>query len=346
MAQVRPAGEMTSDRFPLARLHSLLRFSTGVTLALVISEAMGWQPTFLPPVLTVVLLANLPVAPPLKTGLALVIVMTAAALVAFMLPSLLNGSPQILVGAIGVIVFLAFATMAQGRAALPATFLLLCISTVPVVAMIYPAQASILPIALVRGITVAVLVVWCMFALWPKVAPRQAPPAGGPIESPVRRALVGTAIVMPVMLVYLLFGLADALPVLVTTVLLVVNFDPKRGAVAGLGMMLGNLAGGLIGVVLYLLLQIAPSLVTLALLAFVAAMAFAVRIDRGGPGGAVAVIACNTSLIILTSAMASGPTSSGLWITRLAQFALACAFAIGMMILVWGRNDRPSRSPT
>ena len=67
-------------------------------------------------------------------------------------------------------------------------------------------------------------------------------------------ALVGTAVVMPVMLVYLLFGIADALPVLVTTVLLVTNFDPQQGAKQGLAMMLGNFIGGLIGLVAYLLL--------------------------------------------------------------------------------------------
>jgi hypothetical protein len=72
------------------------------------------------------------------------------------------------------------------------------------------------------------------------------------------------------------------------------------------------------------------------LLSFLVAVMFAARIDKGGPGGAVAVIASNSHLIILSSALAAGPDNSGIWLTRLFQFALACVFAVGMMILVWG----------
>ena len=58
-----------------ARLHFVLRFSFGTTAAFITCEFMGWQPSALAPVLTAVLLANLPVSPPLKVGLVLVIVM-------------------------------------------------------------------------------------------------------------------------------------------------------------------------------------------------------------------------------------------------------------------------------
>jgi hypothetical protein len=204
--------------------------------------------------------------------------------------------------------------------------------------MIAPAQAGIMPVAMVRAMAVAVLIVWCMYALWPRVLPRTAPPASAPIASPVMTALMGTAVVLPLMLIYLLFGMADALPVLVTTVLLVINFDPRQGAKQGLAMMLGNLIGGLIALVAYLLLSMAPSLVTLALLTFLIASAFAVRIEKGGPGAAVAAITCNSTLIMLSIAVASG---AGNWMTRLSQFAFACLFAVGMMSIAWGKKPQP-----
>ena len=154
----------------------------------------------------------------------------------------------------------------RGRAKLPATLLLLSIATVPVIAMIAPAQAGFLPVALARSMAIAVVILWGVYLLWPRVVARTAPPPAEPIGSPVGAALVGTAVVMPVMLVYLLFGIADALPVLVTVVLLVANFDPQQGAMQGLGMMIGNLLGGLIVLVAFFLLAMAPSLVILALL--------------------------------------------------------------------------------
>jgi hypothetical protein len=78
-----------------------------------------------------------------------------------------------------------------------------------------------------------------------------------------------------------------------------------------------------------------PTLVTLELATFAVATAFAVHISRGGVAGAVAGVTFNSTLIILSSALASNSTNSGLWLTRLFQFALACTFAIGMMSLVW-----------
>jgi uncharacterized membrane protein YgaE (UPF0421/DUF939 family) len=134
--------------------------------------------------------------------------------------------------------------------------------------------------------------------------------------------------------------LADALPVLVTTVLLVANFDPQQGARQGLAMMIGNLIGGLIGLIAYILLSMSPTLVTLTLITFLIATAFAIRIDKGGPGAAIALITCNSTLIILSTAIANPSASSGVWITRLLQFAFACTFAISMMILVWSRKPR------
>jgi len=340
MSQAITLGGTARDPVATARVHAILRFSVGVTVAFVLAEAMGWVPTFLTPVLVAVLLTSLPFSPPLKLGVALVAVTAASALVAFLLPSLLSETPLILVGALALVVFLAFAAMAQGRAKLQATFLLLSISTIPVIAIIAPAQAGVMPVAMVRGMAVAVLILWCVHALWPKVAPRGAPPAPAPVASPVKAALVGTAVVMPLMLVYLLLGLANALPVLVTTVLLVANFDPQQGAMQGLAMMIGNLIGGLIGLAAYILLGIEPTLVTLALITFLIAIVFAIRIDKGGPGAAIALLTCNSTLIILGTAISDPSSSSGVWITRLLQFALACTFAISMMILVWPRKPQ------
>ena len=75
MATALPSRRAAVDPVEAARLHFVLRFSVGTTAAFVVCEWMGWQPSALAPVLTGVLLASLPVSPPPKVGLALVIVM-------------------------------------------------------------------------------------------------------------------------------------------------------------------------------------------------------------------------------------------------------------------------------
>jgi uncharacterized membrane protein YgaE (UPF0421/DUF939 family) len=153
-------------------------------------------------------------------------------------------------------------------------------------------------------------------------------------------AVGGTLVMMPIMVVFLMFGLTDALVVLINVMILTLNFDACGGARQAVERLIANLIGCGLGAAAFLLLGIAPSLVTLALIVFLIAMAYAVRIDKGGAGVAAAVVACNGTLVILGSAIASPPTSSGIWLTRLFQMALGSLFATGMMTLIWGKKKR------
>jgi hypothetical protein len=326
------------DPAALGRFHFTLRFATGLAVGMALAEAMGWKPTFLVPALVGTLLASVPISLPFKAAVGLLLVVTLSGLVSFLLASLLIGVPHILFGAIGLIVFATLATMASGKARVPGLLLLLCITVVPVIAIIYPAQAAAFPIALVRATAAAIGILWCMHALWPRIVPPAPQPPPVPVASPAATALMGSAVLMPLVLVYLLFDMTDVLPTLITTILLVTNFDPGRGRAHGRVVIVGNLVGGFVGLVAYLLLGIAPSLTTLALLTFLIGIGYASLILRGGPRAAITVIACNTSLIILSTAIASGPTSSGIWLARLSQLALAWIFAAGMMSLVWRRD--------
>jgi hypothetical protein len=260
---------------------------------------------------------------------------------------LLHDTPTILLGLITLCMLVAFHTMARGRARLPALLLLICLATIPVVAMIAPNKVDILPMALIRGIALALLMIWIVFVPWPRTAaPSSAPKAAADPVAPFALALISTAIVLPLMLVYLLLGLADALPVLVATVMLVANFDLQRSRLHALGMVIGNIAGGMLGLFVYTLVMITPTLPFLAILLFLVLLGFGQRIAAGGSTAAVALIACNTMLIILGSALAAGPGSGLLWLTRLSQFVLAGVFAVSMLNVLWHRvtPERPATS--
>ena len=329
-----------------ARVQATLRFAAGVSAAFVLSEWLQWAPTFMAPALTAVLLANLPMRPPAKVCVALVATMTVAALVAFGIASLLRGTPVVMFGMISLAMFLAFHAMASGRQRLPALLLLICLATIPVVVMIAPVGAAILPVALIRGIALALLVISVVHFVWPLVPrPAAAAPPASREASALAMAALSTAVVMPLMLFFLMFGIADALPVMVATVMLVANFDLQRSRLHALGMIVGNVAGGVLALVLHAVLMTTPTLPFLALLLFAVLLGFGQRIVAGGATGAVALIACNTMLILLSSALASESASLALWLTRLSQFVLASAFAVGILNLVWHRA-MPRLSPS
>jgi hypothetical protein len=188
--------------------------------------------------------------------------------------------------------------------------------------------------------SIAVTTVWLMHALWPKLVAKERAAANANLAAPLPMALAGTVIVLPLMLLYLMFGLTDALPVLITTVVLVVNFDRQRGAAQGLAMMIGNFFGGMIALLCYALLQIAPSLAALTAITLIVALLFAQRMEHGGPGAAVSLITLNQTIIMFSLSLLPGSSSPGIWASRLLQFAIACAFAIGMMVLLLPRRNR------
>jgi len=317
-----------------ARLHTILRFAVGTAGAFVICEAMGWYPSFLAPLLAGVLLANLPVAPPFKVGAVLILVQGVSAYGAYLITASLHETPAILFGSLGVILMASFANLSQGRGFLPILLTLISFATVPIVTMMAPQEANGLSLALTRGMIVAMAAVWLAHAAWPKVLPPSSRDAQPVSTRHFALAVTGVAIVLPMMLVYLMYGITDALPVLITTVVLVINFDPKRGAMQALAMMIGNFIGGLIALLAHAVLQVVPSLMFLALIAFLIAVPFAVRIERGGPGGAVALITFNQAMVMFSLSLAPGGSSPSLWTTRLFQFALACTFSVGMMSLL------------
>jgi hypothetical protein len=231
--------------------------------------------------------------------------------------------------------FMAFAGIAQAKAQLPLTLLLMCLTVVPVVTLTIGQYAGLFPGLLVRAMALAVVFTWIAFAVWPTPSPKPPELPAAPVRSPVIAAALGTAVVLPLMLVYLLFGLTDAIPVLLTTVLLVAKMEEERGAAAGWAKLMGNFLGGFVAVVAYYVLAIAPSLVSLALITFLVGLGFAVQIVKGGVRGGNALLAYNATMVIFGLALLKGPANSGTWGARVVQFAIACTFAVGMMKLLW-----------
>ena len=320
-----------------AQLHATLRFATAVTSAFVLGEFAQWTPTFLAAVLVSAVLGNLPVRPPPKMGLGLVLVMALAAGYAYFVAVFLRGAPWVMFGVIVLSMLIAFHGMLTGKSRLSGLLALLCLTTIPVVTMVAPAHAGILPRGLVFGIVLAMLMIYAVYAIWPTPPPvRALPPTPGPGgASPLAVALLSTAAMLPVVLVYLLFGLTDVMPVIIGTLLHVATFDVGATYHQAGVRVLANLMGGLLGMLIHTLLVTTPSLTFLALLMFVVLLGFGQRIFSDGPSAQPAVVACNGMLIILGSSISAGTGSLSLWLTRVFLFALAGAVAVGLMSLLW-----------
>src|SRR5205085_3881616 len=132
---------------------------------------------------------------PIKGGLALIVIQSAGAFAAFALSETLRETPTVLFAAIGLVLFLSFAIIASGRAFFPTLLVLICFSTIPIVALDAPQHAGALPMALVRGMAIAVIAIWLVQAIWPQPIAEQ-PAASGTTTRifSVTFAIAGTAI--------------------------------------------------------------------------------------------------------------------------------------------------------
>jgi hypothetical protein len=137
--------------------------------------------------------------------------------------------------------------------------------------------------------------------------------------------------------------MTDAMPVLLTTTLLVAKMEEERSAAAAWGKLIGNFLGGFIAIAAYYLLASNPTLWTLSLITFLIGMGFGLEIVKGGVRGGNALLAYNATMVIFGLAILKGPANSGTWGARLVQFAIASIFAMGMIILLWPRLKRKGR---
>jgi hypothetical protein len=186
---------------------------------------------------------------------------------------------------------------------------------------------------------VAVFITWVVHAIWPRPFAAMPPGEDAPSDHPLRMALAGTLVVLPIMLVYQLFGLTDAMPVLTTTTLIVAKMDQEKGATTGIIKLITNFLGGIIAVVAYYALSIAPSLATFALITFIMTFGFGHVISKGGPKAGAALLGFNATMIIFGLAILKGPDNEGVWGARVLQFMIAVLFAIGMMTLLMPRKQ-------
>jgi hypothetical protein len=326
------------DEKEAARIHFVLRFAFGTTAAFTICEFMGWQPSALSAVFAGILLANLPAAPPFKVGFAVTLSIWLSAWFAFLVTAYLYQAPLILFGTIALALFIALAFLAQGKAVLPLTLLVVCVAVIPVITLMIPSQGHRLAQVFARGMMVAVFITWVMHAIWPRPFAAMPPAENTLSDDPLRMALAGTLVVVPIMLVYQMFGLTDALPVLTTTTLIVAKMDQEKGAAAGILKLIVNFLGGIIAVAAYYALNIAPSLATFALITFIITFGFGHFISKGGPKGGAALLGFNATVIIFGLAILKGPDNEGVWGARVLQFMIAVLFAIGMMTLLMPRS--------
>ena len=154
----------------------------------------------------------------------------------------------------------------------------------------------------------------------------------------MQSALLGMAILAPLMLAYFLFGLTNAMPALVGSVMIVATLDFQLGQKQAILRVVANVCGGISSIIVLVLLAIHPSLAAFTLLVLASGLLFGMRISHGDAMAQLLVVACNGYLIVFGTSLHSDTGTFDVWLTRVMYFFLAGLFTVGMMVLIWPRQ--------
>ena len=326
-----------------------LRLAFGVTACFAVVEALGWDATFLAPLLAANMLVKLQRPPSLVQGLVVIVLIALSTGAVLLLTTALIGNAAALILALTLLIYLSFYAHRRGAPELATLLLQISAVSLPVIAVLSPDGAGTFATTLMSAGVVALITVWAAHAAFPApaAAATDAAPAAGaarPAEPVVaaRHALLDTLVLLPVLAWYILDATQVAVVVLIVIVTLLRQHDPKQGQRAALGLILGNLIGGIAAAVVYNLVLLSNTLLFFITVCLAASLIFAGRIVTAGDRAPIYAIAFVTFILLLGLGMTPLPGGSGeAFVSRLFNVLLASAYAIGGLSLVgrW-RTDR------
>lgn len=344
-----PTEAPASDSAVCAR--RVLRLAFGTALSLWISQAGGWTLSFFAPVLTLVVL-GLPLSrPPLKFFVSLLLMLVLAIYGSFLLLPLLLHQRFTGLIILGLALFHCFYFTARGGPALLGTLLTIgltltvALGTVSVDALLTVAEGASI------GALVGIGIAWLCHQLLPDLAEPVAPPAPVRSDPALARhnALRSLAIVLPVTM-WFLVSPASAANV---AVMIKVAAMGQEAATAPPGrlahsLLVSTAAGGLAGVIGWVLLSAWPSLTLYTILVALAGIAFGNRIFQGRgvhPDAPTWSYGFLTMLVVLAPAVLDSPFGSDAgarFYDRLLMFAGAVLYGLAAIYAfdaLFGRRD-------
>lgn len=328
-----------------ARHRRVLRLALGTTLSFVTAEMLDWELPFLVTVFLVQLLTAPGGAPGLRQGITTVAVLGLAIGAAATVSALLVDMPALFAIVLGLVLFLAFLLQGSGHGRALGTLVLVAFSLLPVVAVQAPELVPAVALYLVRSAAAAMLWVWALHALLPDPEPA-APgmPAPGAAAAPgeaTRCALTETAVLLPVLLAAMTLEVAAALVIILTVSAILRQHSVAGGRPVALGLLLGNLVGGVTALVAYQLLSAVPTLGFLAALMLLVGLLYARPIVGTASLAPLFTTALVTFVIVFGMGVAPFLDEPGATLAlRVRNLAIACVYAFAALSLIGQASRR------
>ena len=326
----------------------ILRLAAGTGLSLWVSQAVGWDLSFIAPVITLFILALPLPALKLKQGILILAAMTLSMYSSLLLlPWLLDYQ---LVGLLLLVLALywSFYFTAKGGSPVLGTFITMGIALSTAVGSVSVDATLMLIRGLLMNAVIGILFVWIAHALLPDSmaggfpAPDKPQDGARPDLADARwSAFRSLVIVFPIAFWFMLSGASTSyVPVMIKVASMGQQATNEGARLAGRSLIMSTIFGGIGAIVGWNILRVVPALSIYALLVTLAGLLFGRRIFQGKGLHAEAgtwSYAYLTMIVILAPAVmdtASGSSADMAFWSRLFMFAMATLYGVAAVYVV------------
>ncbi|MGF1594716.1 MAG: DUF2955 domain-containing protein [Kiloniellaceae bacterium] len=325
---------------------AILRLAFGVAGSFVLAEGLGWNFTFLAPMLCAQLLVRSSAPPSRREAVGALLVVALALGVTQLVTAATISSAPVLILTFLLILFLSFFGQARGVPDFAALMLQLAAVTIPVLALLSPALAGEFATELFKAMAATLAASWIVHACFPDPAPpagpAPAPPAGREeLQAAAGFALRNTLILAPMLAWYLLDATQIALVLLITILMVIRQYRTGTDRKTAAGLLLGNVIGGVAATFVYNIVLLELGFVWFALIVLASCLIFSYRILSGGRFAPVLTIALGTFILLLGIGLSPLPIGSEeAFVSRLINVIVATAYAVGCLLIFGRRQSR------
>ena len=319
----------------------IIRLAFGTALCLAFSQAVGWDASFIAPVLLSFLLSVPIPAPRLRQGLKFILALILPIwLTTWLLLPVLTYQPAAGILLLIAACFWSFHYSASGGSPVMGAFLTVGLAIVAAVGSDSIDSALMLKTALTFNALIAVAFLWVSHAFFPDVPAETAgkpPPKKPPPDrsAAIRSAWRSTVIVAPVVIFFLFYaGSASYMAVMIKVASMGQQVENDNTKAVGQSLLMSTIIGGIGAIIMWNLMDAWVSLIPYALLVALGGLLMGRRVFQGQgmhPKAGIWSYAYLTMLVIIAPAVmdgASGAQAGVKFFDRMAMMGWATLYGV------------------
>ena len=310
-------------------LHGILRYAIGSAIIMMIALGLDYQLAYFTPVLALNFLAPGAKAPTLKSSGAFLFTVAIASLAGVIFSRLFIDYPLVFLPLLVLILFhLYYTTALQSMK----VWLIISLLLIPMMWMQSPELGSVVAVNLVLNATLALLMVWLVYFIFPGNETVIAGSKKAAVEQLSSRqrffsALTKTIVVTPVLILFFVFSWSGAMLILFFIAILSMN-PATANKKTSIAMILANLGGGLAAIVVFNLLTIVTNFLYSGILTLLVGLLFGTGLFGRKPVSPLFGMAFSTFLLILGNVISlAGEAGNMVW-TRIFQISVAMLYMV------------------